>query len=301
VTPTLVTVDICVCTFRRASLADTVMSLARMTLDGIAASIIVADNDTVPSARPLVEELAAQVPFPVLYLHCPASNISLARNACLEAATATYAAFVDDDEVVDPLWLSTLVARAEESGADVVLGPVQAVYDVAMPDWLRRGNFHSVAPVLVGGEIRTGYTCNVLIRRSARFADMRFDLGLGRSGGEDTDYFRRFYEAGARLVGAPTAVVYEPVTPSRADLGWLLRRRVRSGQSHGMGLREHSYVARLRVMGVASSKVAYCIAMAAVTVFSPVRWRSNLLRAALHVGVVSGVLGTRQQQLYGGS
>ena len=294
-----ITVDICICTFRRASLGDTIMSLARMALPQAAARIIVADNDTIPSARVLVEQVVPQVPFPVLYLHCPASNISLARNACLDAATAQYLAFVDDDEIVDPHWLSTLLARAEESRADVVLGPVEAVYDASMPDWLRRGRFHSAAPVVDRGEIRTGYTCNVLIRRSPRFDGERFDLGLGRSGGEDTDYFRRLHHAGARLVEAPSALVYEPVTPSRAGLGWLLRRRIRSGQSHGMGFREHRLAPRLRVMGLALSKVAYCLTLTALTVSSPVRWRSTLLRAALHAGVVGGVLGARQQPLYG--
>lgn len=294
-----VSVDICVCTFRRASLADALISLARMTLGDIAVRVIVADNDGVPSARTLVELLGTQMPFAVTYLHCPAANISLARNACLDAASADFLAFVDDDETVDPDWLVTLVGEAQRTGADVVLGPVEAIYDASMPDWLRSGNFHSTAPVSVRGEILTGYTCNVLLRRSARFAGFRFDLGLGKSGGEDTDYFRRLHEAGARLVAAPAALVYEPVPPSRAGLGWLLKRRLRSGQSHGMGFRGQGLTSRLKVVGLASSKVAYCATLTAVTAFSPVLWRRNLLRAALHAGVVAGVIGVRQARLYG--
>jgi succinoglycan biosynthesis protein ExoM len=292
-------IDICVCTFRRASLAETLLSIGRITMTGIEARLIVADNDGVPSAQPLVEQIAQQLPFPVLYLHCPAGNISIARNACLDAANADFVAFVDDDETVGENWLVDLLAAAEASGADVVLGPVEALYDPASPDWLRRGNFHSTAPVLVSGEIVTGYTCNVLVRRTPAFNLERFDLALGRSGGEDTDYFRRLHAIGARIAQAPSAVVYEPVPPSRARFGWLLNRRIRSGQSHGMGFRGLGMAARLRVMALAATKAAYCVVMTGITLPSPVLWRRNLLRAALHLGVAGGVLGAPQAQLYG--
>jgi glycosyltransferase involved in cell wall biosynthesis len=52
----------------------------------------------------------------------------VARNACLDAATAPLVAFIDDDQVASPEWLVALVGTLESSNADVVLGPVQAVY-----------------------------------------------------------------------------------------------------------------------------------------------------------------------------
>jgi hypothetical protein len=43
-----------------------------------------------------------------LYVHAPARNISIARNACLDAADAPLIAFIDDDETAtgehDDLW-----------------------------------------------------------------------------------------------------------------------------------------------------------------------------------------------------
>jgi succinoglycan biosynthesis protein ExoM len=291
-------VDICVCTFRRPFLAETLRSIANLQVRGLAVRVIVADNDAVPSAQPLVELMGRRMPFPLLYLHAPMSNISVARNACLDAAAADFVAFVDDDETVSENWLIELVRTAVTSEADVVLGPVQAEYD-AGPRWLADGDFHSAAPVRVGGDILTGYTCNVLIRRRGAIVAQRFDLGLGQSGGEDTDYFSRLHDdLGARIAEAPTAIVHEPVPPSRATLGWLLRRRFRSGQTHG---------ARLRVAGhpvvasaaAAMTKIAYCAIMTLATVLSPVGWRRNLLRGALHVGTLAGLAGTRQAALYG--
>jgi succinoglycan biosynthesis protein ExoM len=293
-----VSVDVCVCTFRRPYLAETLRSIANLRVRGVVVRVIVADNDAVPSAQPLVELMGRRMPFPLLYLHAPMSNISLARNACLDAAAADFVAFVDDDETVGEGWLTELVRTAITSDADVVLGPVEAEYDASAPAWLAAGDFHSTAPVRVDGEIRTGYTCNVLIRRRAPFAGQRFDLALGQSGGEDTDYFSRLHELGARLVEAPAATVREPVPPSRATLGWLLRRRFRSGQTHGARLRQ-SGAFRLPVAATALAKVAYCGLATAASVLSPVGWRRNLLRGALHVGTLGGLAGARQPALYG--
>src|SRR5262249_44504381 len=91
-------IDVCVRTYRRLELADTLRSLAAMSVPAEAAiRVIVADNDDWPSAEELVEELAEALPFEVVYLHAPASNISVARNACLERADGDFVAFVDDD------------------------------------------------------------------------------------------------------------------------------------------------------------------------------------------------------------
>lgn len=291
-------VDICVCTFRRPFLAETLKSIANLNRDRLSVRVIIADNDFVPSAAPLVELIARQFPLEITYLHAPEANISVARNACLDAADGTFVAFVDDDETVEPDWLRELVDRAVGAAADVVLGPVQAQYEEGTPVWMRDGDFHSTAPVAVSGEIRTGYTCNVLVRWNEIARSQRFNPALGRSGGEDTEFFYRLFDLGLKFVEAPAAIVREPVPPSRAGLGWLLRRRLRSGQTYG---------SRLIAVGeglpgeftLASAKVAYCLLATLVTLPRPVTWRRNLLRAALHLGVLGGLVRSRQPELYG--
>ena len=291
----MVSVDICICTFRRPFLAETLRSVAALAVEDVALRIIIADNDTTPSARGLVAKAQQGLAWPITYLHAPAANICIARNACLEAADADFVAFIDDDETVSPQWLSQLLAVARASGADAVLGPVRAVYDLATPGWMVRGDFHSTAPVVSNGVIRTGYTCNVLIRRTGPSAELRFNLALGKSGGEDTDYFHRLTALGGTIVQAPEAVVYEPVPPDRADMSWLIRRRLRMGQTHGMLLGG----ARPKAIAIAMAKAVSCMAMAGLTAFSPIKRRKNLLRAVLHMGVVGGIVGVRQAAHYG--
>src|SRR4051812_43886629 len=163
----------------------------------IPSRLLVADNSEAGEARTVVEAIARSADRPVRYLHAPARNISIARNACLEASLGEWIAFLDDDELVRPDWLDSLLKEAASGGWDAVLGPVQAVYPDSAPGWMKSGGFHSTAPVRVRGQILTGYTGNVLIRRQTIGAvNLRFKPEFGRTGGEDLDFFYRLSDAG---------------------------------------------------------------------------------------------------------
>ncbi|MGV8855798.1 MAG: glycosyltransferase [Devosia sp.] len=291
----MASVDICICTFRRQFLATTLQSVARLTVGDHKIRVIIADNDLQPSARALVDTMRSQMPFDVTYVHAPAANICIARNACLDQADADFVAFVDDDEVVAPGWMAALLAKAAASQAAAVLGPVRAIYGSDAPHWMVEGDFHSTFPVLVGGTIRTGYTCNVLIRWCAPYKALRFDLSLGQSGGEDTAYFYQLSALGGMIAYAPEALVEEPVPADRASMDWLVRRRLRFGQTHGV----MQAGSRIKALAIVSGKIGYCGVMTALTAFSPILRRRNWLRAVLHLGVAGGILGVRQAAHYG--
>ena len=258
-------IDICVCTYRRRELDDTLRSLGELIVPANAAvRIIVADNDATPSARDRVNALAAGIPFEVVYVHCPASNISIARNACLDNWTGDFLVFIDDDETASKEWLAELLEVAEATDADVVLGPVLALYADDAPGWMRRGDFHSTAPVWVKNEIRTGYTANTLLRRaSPHVAGRRFNLALGRTGGEDTEYFTQLHQAGGTIAFAPRAAVYEPVPQNRTQFSWLTKRRFRMGQTHGRLVGEERQLPGIvGQVGLAAAKAIYCFVAA---------------------------------------
>ncbi|EPE97357.1 glycosyltransferase [Rhizobium grahamii] len=295
-------IDIGVCTYRRASLDEALLSLAILAVpEGAKLRIIVADNDKVPSAKDRVDALRATIPHEIAYVHCPASNISIARNACLDNTTGDFLAFIDDDEDASEEWLVELLAAAKKTKADAVLGPVRSVYSSTAPNWMREGDFHSTLPVWVGGEIRTGYTCNVLLRLdSPHVAGRRFNLALGRTGGEDTEFFSHMHTDGGGIAFAPEAYVYEPVTESRAGLSWLAKRRFRFGQTHGRLLQEkNTGLQRLKQIGLAAAKAAFCYGAAVACIFSPIPRYRYALRGLMHTGVVIGLLGVREIRQYG--
>ncbi|WKL58604.1 glycosyltransferase family 2 protein [Asticcacaulis sp. ZE23SCel15] len=294
-------IDICICTFRREHIVTTLRSLAGLEVPaGHAVRVIVADNDEVPSAKDRVEAMGPEVAFPISYIHAPKANISVARNACLEAATGRYTLFIDDDELVTPAWLTQMVTTAQTSGADAVLGPVRALYPEDIEGWIRDGDFHSTYPVMVGSEILTGYTCNALLdRRSDKVAGLRFDLSRGKSGGEDTDFFTQIYRRGGTIAYAREAWIEEPVPPARASFRWLRDRRFRSGQTHGRLIREGGLTRPVVVeQAMAAGKAGFSFASAALTFWSPVKRRRNILRGTLHLGTMSGLSGSKEISQY---
>lgn len=292
-------VDVLLCTFRRPEVTEALASLGRLDLpEGVALRIVVADNDEAPSAEARVTAAAAALPCPVSYLHAPARNISIARNAGLEAADADWVAFMDDDEAADPGWLAALLAEAERSGADGVFGPALSDYPPEAPEWMRRQDHHSNVPERRGGVVETGHTCNALLRwQGAPWQGQRFDLGRGRSGGEDTEFFFRLHRMGARFEIAQEAIVREPVAPERLSFRWLRRRKFRMGQSYAASA--PGGAARLKLGLSALGKATVC-GLAALA-FLPSADRRNFwaLRGALHAGVCSGCLSLKQAELYG--
>jgi succinoglycan biosynthesis protein ExoM len=295
-------VDIGICTYRRPAVVATLQSLFKLDIpDGVNVRLIVADNDAEPSAQASIDHLREHAPFEITYIHCPKSNISIARNACLSACEADYLAFIDDDETAPREWLSELLKTAQETGAEAVLGPVTAIYKSNVPGWIRTGDFHSTFPVFVNGDIITGYTCNTLLRMNApSVSGRRFALSLGQSGGEDTHFFSHMHAAGGRIAYAEKAVLSEPVPDTRASFMWLAKRRFRSGQTHGRLLAERRPgLRRVAQIAIAAAKVGYCVALSALTFFDPVRRNRQLLRAALHMGSVSGAVGVKEIRQYG--
>jgi succinoglycan biosynthesis protein ExoM len=288
-----------VCTFRRDALDETLASIARQGEGPI--RLIVVDNDETPLAEQRIREIGRRLGLGLHYRHAPSRNISIARNACLDAAGTDWLLFIDDDEVAEPGWLAAMAREAAQGTWDVVLGPVEAVYSEAAPAWMRQGSFHSTRPVVRKGGIDTGYSGNALIRLDfVRRHGLRFDPALGRSGGEDLDFFYRLRDAGGRIGFAEDAKALEPVPDGRASLRWLIVRTFRAGQSHGARLTciKPRPLQRLLQATLAAGKALACVSAALLTLPRTTVRNRFITRGALHLGVMARVAGVKEIQLY---
>ena len=279
-------IDVCMCTFQRPSVEVAIESIARQILPSdVSIKLIIADNDETTESEASIRAACAKFGVDLQYIHAPARNISVARNACLDAATAEWLAIMDDDEVAEPTWLANLLAARCDS--DIVFGVVRALYNATTPRWMVEGDFHSSD---LGRErnITSGHAGNVLLRRSFVAAhNLRFDPAVGRSGGEDTLFFYEARLKGARMALAPDAVVHEPVPASRENLRWLLRRRFRSGQTHALCIARFHPEKKLSAALLAVPKTAYFFAAALLAFANRKIAMRNLWRGALHAGVVA--------------
>lgn len=226
-------IDVCVATFRRPALLQTLLeSLSEQRLEEfISFRVVVVDNDPDESARATLEALRDRLPYPLLYALERQRGISYARNRALECAEADYIAFLDDDEFVEPEWLQQLYDTMQRFNADAVFGPVAAVLPDAAPAWARSHPSFARRSRPSGTSLQSGGTGNVLIRRSALGAPpQRFAETFALTGGGDSDFFYRLHLQGGRLVWCDSAVAYEHVPNERLTTRWVYRRAFRGGQ-----------------------------------------------------------------------
>ena len=294
-------VNVCVCTYQRPSVDKALRSIdAQAVPDGVTFDIIVADNDEAPSARGVVEAFAATARHPVRYIHAASRNISIARNACLDAADGEWVAYIDDDEWAEEGWLSALLKAAQEGGHDAVFGPVLAMYPDDAPAWMKKSQIHSTFPRTSGGVVMTGHSGNCLMRPSApALQGQRFLVDKGRTGGEDTEFFSRIRERGGRLGMAHDAIVHEALPAERISLAWLQRRWLRAGITRARHVEVAvDGLARYAAIAMHSAKVVACLGLALLTLPDPVRSNVWRVKAAYYTGMVQGAMNRTEDEHY---
>jgi len=219
---------------RPIGLATAVRSTFRQSgVDPARLELVIVDNDAQPSAETLVAALAAEAPFPVLYVHEPAPGVANARNAALAAAGGELIAFLDDDEEATPGWLAALVEAQRRYGADVVFGPVRgrAPRTVVQHRQYLETFFSREGPA-EAGIIAHHYGCgDSLVRRAALpHPTAPFETSRNETGGEDDELFAEMKRAGARFAWTPDALVFEDPVPERLTLKYTMQRAFAYGQ-----------------------------------------------------------------------
>ncbi len=227
-------ISVCICTYKRpAMLAHLLDRLERQITDNLFTySIVIVDNDCHESAKEIVSAIKQNERFHIDYFSEPEQNISLARNKAVQNANGNLIAFIDDDEFPEDKWLLSLFKAYKSFNVTGVLGPVLPRFEEPPPNWIKKGNYFKrnslkTGVVLNWKDTRTG---NLLIVRDIFNVDEnRFDESFGKTGGEDTDFFKRLIEKGCRFVWCSEAVIYETVPPERWEIRCLLLRALRTG------------------------------------------------------------------------
>ncbi len=197
-----------------------------------AVTVLVVDNSASGSVRALCAARAEAGRFRLVHVHEARRGLSFARNAALAEALGTGAshiAFVDDDEVPDPRWLSALHARLVETGAAAAVGPVRPVFESHPPQWAVAGGFFAKT-LDRGGDLSDAYTCNVMVEMATVTRHgLAFEPRFNSTGGEDTIFFESLRAAGGRIAWAADAMVHEFLPDSRITPTWLMKRWFRTG------------------------------------------------------------------------
>lgn len=227
-------VSVCICTFKRPHVGETVLSIfEQQDVKEVPFEIVVCDDDPDASAAPLFGRLCAAAPS-LRYVVSGAGNVAVARNVCLAEARGSLIVFIDDDQVAGPLWLSTLLRAQAAHRADIVKGHVRGVYPPATPEWVKAADPFTRDYGPTGSPLCEGGTGNVLFRRDLHTQHgLAFNPAFGACGGEDVDFFRRATALGATMISCREAVVDEIVPPYRVGRGYLADKALRIGETAG--------------------------------------------------------------------
>lgn len=283
--------SVCICTFKRPELLKRLLDgLTNQRTEGLfSLSVIVADNDAMQSAQPVVSAFSSMSSLFVTYCVEPEQNIAMARNRVLERADGDFVAFIDDDEFPTDDWLLNLVRTCLTYGADGVLGPVKPCFEPEPPQWIKKGGFFDRPTYPTGfkmkwQETRTG---NVLFKRSILNGFGTPFRAEFATAGEDVDFFRRMIEKGRLFVWCNEATVYEVVPSSRCTRSYLLRRSLLRGSNFSKHPTD-------RVRNLTKSLIAipcYLIIVPIVALFGQHVFLKYLIKLLDHVSRLLAFLG----------
>jgi glycosyltransferase involved in cell wall biosynthesis len=231
--------SILICTARRPLfLKELIESIDAAISENFAFNIeiVVVYNDRHSSAQSIVTLTKKLTSIPIQYINEAEPNISVARNTAIKHAKHDLCLFLDDDQLVERNFfneLSASIAQADRDFAAIRL-PIAWQYENRVSTPIKLALEGHDAPLtnrhltpLKRTEMGTGG----LLFRLDRFKGIAplFDQLLGRSGGEDIDFFLRSRERGHKFLFAAKPRVIERVTSNRATAAYSLKTSFRKG------------------------------------------------------------------------
>ncbi len=222
-------ISLVVATYNRsAALVELLRSVAAQRLDPALWECVVVDNRSTDDTAARFEAFSREHPdLPLRRIYEPKQGLSHARNAGIAASRGEIVAIVDDDERINPDFLTAYVelfdSRPDAASAG---GKVIPVYETGRPHWMSLYTEKPIAnPTDWGGRVRPfpdGHIPaggNMAFRRSALERCGLFNPDLGRIGdrligGEESDLFARLRRAGEPCYYTPGAVI-EHIIPAR--------------------------------------------------------------------------------------
>ncbi len=224
-----------ICTYKRPELILLALDSVNKALipDSIEPVIVVVDNDPVGSAQLLIENYSKTSAITIYYSLEKNRGIPFARNNFLRISGelgADLVAFIDDDEIVDPLWLAHLIKSYDETDADCVLGYVKTVYPEDTPEWIVVNRLFQREQMAHHLLLETANSGNILFDYHKFVGDLSlyFNESFGLTGGSDAEYFNRAVLSGCIIRWVSDSVVYEPLEKKRMSYSYYFKRAFRT-------------------------------------------------------------------------
>jgi len=211
------TSTVVICTLNRSALLERCLAAVR-NLDNCPTEILVIDNsDGDEATRKVARQNEAR------YVVEPLRGLSRARNRGIRECNTEVIAFLDDDVIPEPDWLSNLLVSFSDPETAAATGRVitpdtHRAEEPLQPKSINNQHPHWVEIAAFGG---LGFGANMAFRKSALPSERFFDERLGRGApfeiAEESYAFVWLLSRGHRVVYVPGAAVHHPPL-SRTEL-----------------------------------------------------------------------------------
>jgi glucosyl-dolichyl phosphate glucuronosyltransferase len=229
-------ISVILCTYNRChSLAKALESAAALKLPNtVEWEVFVIDNNSSDQTRQVVEDFCRRFPGRFRYLFEPRQGKSHALNTGIQEVPGDILAFMDDDVVVDTMWLQNLTAALDDEAWQGAGGRIFPDQDFSPPRWLPIEERYAMSPLAMFDPANDGselteppFGTNMAFRKAMfqKYGGFRTDLGPQPGSmirNEDTEFGRRLLAAGERLRYEPSAIVYHPVSKDRIQKQYFL-------------------------------------------------------------------------------
>jgi glycosyltransferase involved in cell wall biosynthesis len=210
---------------------------------GLLAEVLVVDNNSPPDTRAAFEAMAGQWNgLPLRYAFEPERGVSHARNRAIAESRASWIAYMDDEQTIDPDYPIEFERARHWPGVRCVGGPIRYANAHDLPPWLpplirstgqidlgpAPQELDPVRTLLKGG--------NIAVRREALEAMRGFDARLGRVGGqllaaEEDDLQTRLYAQGGKILYWPGLLQWNYLEPVKLTKAYWRRHALGCGQT----------------------------------------------------------------------
>lgn len=295
-------IAICIPTFKRPlMLKKLLMSISKINIDESLikeVNIIIVDNDIERTAEIIVNELKDKLPalYSLSYYNYPNKGLSNVRNELIRYAllfNPDFIDFIDDDEYVGTDWLNELVKTIINCNADAVRGPVIAVSEETVPEyvwiWFNRERYPDRS------QIYSFTTGNLILRRSSfQKYNVWFDNRFNSTGAEDSFFGSQLLTKGATIFWSENAITYETIPKDRTSIYWIMKRKFRGATNFVYRLKLEKQFLKLSIKMAIS--IIYIISgtLAIILLLFPIKRKLwGILKISEGIGGISGLINIR--------
>jgi len=225
-------VSVIICTFNRCNLLRNVLeSIVTQTADKNDYEILVIDNNSSDSTKQICTDFEKNNQN-FQYIHEPRQGLSNARNTGYQQANADYVAYIDDDALAFPDWVSEIIAFTRRKPEIVAFGgPYYRYSDKTIPNWLPEnygewnlGNLEK--KIEIGVEWING--TNMIFKKSVLELLGGFNTNIGMNGnsigyGEETHLLIQLHNLTKEVYYSPHIKVKHYVANKKLTFIWHLK------------------------------------------------------------------------------